>query len=42
MHYKAVFFDGYGTLFAGAMEKLIDVCAAVVEGERLEMDAAAF
>lgn len=42
MRYQVVFFDGYGTLFAGAMEKLIDVCAAVVEGESLEMDAQAF
>jgi len=30
MRYKAVLFDGYGTLFEGAMEKLIEICAEIV------------
>ena len=40
--YRAVLFDGYGTLFSGAMEKLKEVCEAVVEGECLDMDGAGF
>lgn len=37
MTFKAVFFDGYGTLFEGAMVKLMKICADIVGENDLQM-----
>ena len=38
MAVRAVLFDGYGTLFEGAMEKLLETCAQVVQEHALPVE----
>ena len=39
---KVILFDGYGTLFEGEFEKLLEVCGEVVRDHGLDMTSQAF
>lgn len=39
---KAVLFDGYGTLFAGGMERLHGLCQQICDDHRLDLDGKGF
>ena len=42
MRFRAILFDGYGTLFEGAMGKLMETCAHIVREHDLQMTPEAF
>lgn len=42
MKIRLVLFDGYGTLFEGAFDKLLEICDRIVQENGLEMNARSF
>ena len=42
MNFKAVLFDGYGTLFEDAMIPLMEACEVIIQRNGLTMEADSF